>query len=123
MLKIFVNDCDVCVYLTKYPSNYSIIKGNVEDIMLNNGWNEFSNLNYGFHLESINNSAYITQIDLSNFTVDNVNHMTNMFRECKNLKYIKCKRSFKEWCIKNQDEIGLPDSMREGGDGVWDIID
>lgn len=200
MLKIFVNDCDECVYLTKNPSNYSIIKGNVEDIMLNNGWNEFSNLNYGFHLESINNSAYITQIDLSeyntseitnmdlmfsgclylkelfldnfntsnvvdmfgmfslcasitkldlskfdthnvrnmgymfyvcdslveldlsNFTVDNVNYMTDMFRECKNLKYIKCKPPFKEWCIECQDEIGLPKSMREGGDGIWDII-
>ena len=200
MLKIFVNDCDVCVYLTKNPSNYSIIKGNAEDIMLNNGWNEFSNLKNGFYLESINNSAYITQIDLSeyntseitnmglmfsgclylkelcldnfntsnvvdmfgmfslcasitkldlskfdthnvrnmgymfyvcdslveldlsNFTVDNVNHMTNMFQECKNLKYIKCKPSFKEWCIKNQDDIGLPLSMREAGDGIWDIV-
>ena len=200
MLKIFVNDCDVCVYLTKNPSNYSIIKGNAEDIMLNNGWNEFSNLKNGFYLESINNSAYITQIDLSeyntseitnmglmfsgclylkelcldnfntsnvvdmfgmfslcasitkldlskfdthnvrnmgymfyvcdslveldlsNFTVDNVNYMTDMFRECKNLKYIKCKPPFKEWCIECQDEIGLPKSMREGGDGIWDII-
>lgn len=201
MLKILVDNCNSCVYLTKNPSNYSIIKGNAEDIPLNNGWNEFTNLKDGFYLESINNSEYITQIDLSeyntseitnmslmfsgclslkelcldnfntsnvvdmfgmfslcvsitkldlskfdtrnvrnvgymfnvcdslveldlsNFTVDNVNYMTNMFQECKNLKYIKCKQAFKDWCIKNQDEIELPESMRENGNGIWEIID
>lgn len=200
MLKIFVNDRNRCVCLTKRPFSYSIIKGNDEDIVLNYGWNEFTNLKDGFYLESINNSEYITQIDLSeyntreitnmslmfsgclylkelcldnfntsnvvdmfgmfslcvsitkldlskfdtrnvrnmgymfyacdslveldlsNFTVDNVNYMTDMFQECNNLKYIKCKRSFKEWCIKNRDEIDLPKSMREGGNGIWDIV-
>lgn len=201
MLKIFVNKYNSCVYLTKHPSNYSIIKGDVEEIMLNYGWNEFSDLKNGFYLESINNSEYITQIDLSeyntseiinmslmfsgclylkelcldnfntsnvvdmfgmfslcvsitkldlskfdthnvrnmgymfyacdnlveldlsNFTVDKVNNMTEMFQECKNLKYIKCNHSFKKWCLKYKDTIGLPKSMREGGNGIWDIID
>lgn len=201
MLKIFVNNRNRCVCLTKRPFSYSIITGNDEDIVLNYGWNEFTNLKDGFYLEPINNSEYITQIDLSeyntseitnmslmfsgcldlkelcldnfntsnvvdmfgmfslcvsitkldlskfdthnvrnmgymfyacdnlveldlsNFTVDNVNDMIDMFRDCNSLKYIKCKRSFKEWCIEHQDEIGLPDSMRKGGDGIWEIID
>ena len=65
----------------------------------------------------------LVRLDLSKFDAKSFQDYENMFIDCGKLTYIKCKRSFKEWCIKNQDEIGLPDSMREGGDGVWDIID
>lgn len=45
------------------------------------------------------------------------------FSGCSSLNHIRCKQSFKDWCITNQDEISLPDAMREGGNGTWEIID
>ena len=48
--------------------------------------------------------------------------MGYMFSSCDNLNYIKCKSSFRDWCIENQDTISLPAAMREGGSGTWDII-
>ena len=46
-----------------------------------------------------------------------------MFSASISLKHIKCKKAFKDWCIANQNEIGLPQKMREGGDGTWEIVD
>lgn len=60
---------------------------------------------------------------LDNFDCSNVTAMNNMFDYTPDLNYIRCKQAFKDWCWKNQDTINLPEQMREGGDGVWDIID
>lgn len=65
----------------------------------------------------------LTRLDLSNFVINNTRLFYDMFYSCSSLKYIKCKRLFKEWCLKNKYIIKLPNSMCEGGDGVWDIID
>ena len=65
----------------------------------------------------------LTSLDLSNFEVSKVNKMDNMFYRCDNLTHIKCKQAFKNWCIANQDEINLPTTMREGGSGIWEIVD
>ena len=65
----------------------------------------------------------LTELDLSNFDVSNVGVTHCVFYGCLSLRKIKCKRSFKEWCIAHQSEINLPSSMREGGDGIWEIID
>lgn len=47
----------------------------------------------------------------------------NILNDCPKLKYIRCTQKFRDWCIQYQDYILLPDAMREGGDGVWDVID
>lgn len=65
----------------------------------------------------------LTELDLSNFDVSNVDVAHGVFYGCWSLRKIKCKRSFKEWCIAHQSEINLPPSMREGGDGIWEIIE
>lgn len=65
----------------------------------------------------------LTELDLSNFDVSNVDVAHGVFYGCWSLRKIKCKRSFKEWCIAHQSEVNLPPSMREGGDGIWEIIE
>lgn len=65
----------------------------------------------------------LTRLDLSNFVINNTRLFYDMFVKCDKLKYIKCRKAFKEWCLKYKETIGLPKSMREGGDGIWDIID
>ena len=59
---------------------------------------------------------------LNNFDTSNVIHIDGMFSNCNSLNYIRCKQSFKDWCITNQDTIELPTQMREGGSGTWDIV-
>ena len=69
------------------------------------------------------NCLSLTSLDLSNFDTSNVTTMSSMFISCSKLKYIRCKQAFKDWCIENQGTISLPNAMREGGSGIWDIID
>ena len=69
------------------------------------------------------NCSSLVGLNLSNFNTMNVKCMNDMFCSCSSLKYIKCKRLFKKWCLKNKDIIKLPSSMCEGGDGIWEIID
>ena len=45
-----------------------------------------------------------------------------MFNGCTNLNHIKCKQAFKDWCINNASSISLPDTMKEGGTGTWEIV-
>ena len=66
--------------------------------------------------------AKLTSLDLSNFDTSNVTNASGMFKNCDNLNYIRCKQSFKDWCIVKQDDIDLPTQMREGGGGTWEII-
>lgn len=200
MVKILVKKIDTRVLLKKRPSPYSIINSISEDKYLKSGWNEISNLKYGFYIDLFGHPEYIEKIDLSgydttyiadmslmfsscsslkeldvsnfntrsvvnmfgafsfccgftkldlsnfdirnvtnisylfygclslqeldlsNFSVKNVIYSMKMFCQCPRLKYIRCTKEFKDWCVKNQDEIDLPKSMREGGDGIWDII-
>lgn len=58
-----------------------------------------------------------------NFNVNNFINFDNLFNFCTNLNKIRCTSAFRDWCINNQDAIKLPTSLREGGNGVWDIID
>ena len=64
----------------------------------------------------------LTTLYLDNFDTAKVTRMTDMFASCDSLNYIRCKQAFKDWCIANQDTIGLPTQMREGGSGTWDIV-
>lgn len=65
----------------------------------------------------------LISLDLSNFDARSFKNYEYMFVACDKLIHIKCKRAFKEWCLSHQDEIGLPKSMYEGGNGIWEIID
>ncbi len=67
----------------------------------------------------------LLELDVSNFIINDNNKETgaDMFRNCVNLYTIKCKQSFKDWCLENSDFICLPEIMLEDGDGVWEIVD
>ena len=64
----------------------------------------------------------LVSLDLSNFDMSKTTHYNNMFYNCNSLTHIKCKQAFKDWCITNQDTIKLPNAMREGGSGTWEIV-
>ena len=65
----------------------------------------------------------LVRLDLSNFDASNFKSYVHIFYLSTNIKYIKCRKKFKDWCLEHQDEIDLPESMREGGNGIWEIID
>lgn len=69
----------------------------------------------------------LTDLNVSNFNmvagVHNGINNDSMFSGCTSLNHITCKQSFKDWCWKYQNSIGLPTAMREGGTGTWTIVD
>ena len=97
--------------------------------MFNNCWKlgslDLSNFNTS-NCTSFNSMFYsclsLVSLDLSSFDASKCTSFYGMFYKCNKLTYIKCKQAFKDWCITNQDEIKLPDAMREGGSGTWEII-
>lgn len=64
----------------------------------------------------------LVSLDLSSFDTSNLQYADDLFNDCTSLSTIKCKQSFKDWCITNQDTISLPTAMQEGGSGTWEII-
>ena len=64
----------------------------------------------------------LVSLDLGSFNTAKVRTMNDMFNGCSSLNHIKCKQSFKDWCLENQDTIALPTAMREGGSGTWEIV-
>lgn len=66
------------------------------------------------------NCSSLRYLDVSNFDVSNVTEMKEAFFNTSNLKYIKCKQSFKDWCIANKSEIQMSD---ETINGTWEIVD
>ena len=84
---------------------------------------------YGFYTTYEGHGQNITSFDLSNFDTSKVTNMYRMFNDCNKLNHIKCKQAFKDWCIKNQDTISLPNTMKNGTEGAvgsganWEIID
>ena len=74
-------------------------------------------------MENIFNGCInIQNLYLDNFSIENLKDYDNMFKYCDNLIYIRCKQEFKDWCLKNQDVVSLPQTMRNNGNGNWDII-
>ena len=70
----------------------------------------------------------LTSLDVSGFDTSKVTNMNDMFRKCDKLTHIKCKQSFKDWCIANKDTINLPQAMIDGTVGTdsscnWEIVD
>ena len=79
-----------------------------------------SSLTYAISL--FNSCSSLVSLDLSNFDMSKATHYNYMFAGCTSLSTIKCKQAFKDWCITHQDDIYLPDAMREGGTGTWTIV-
>lgn len=82
-----------------------------------------------FNTSNLQDASYLFEscmslktLDLSNFDMSKVTSYSGMFLRCNSLTHIKCKQAFKDWCITNQDTIKLPDAMREGGSGTWEIV-
>ena len=70
----------------------------------------------------------LTSLDLSNFNTTNVTRMISMFSNCIKLTHIKCKQAFKDWCLTNQTNIDLPETMVNGTVGNdssynWEIVE
>ena len=67
----------------------------------------------------------LKSLDVSNFDFSKNKPITygHMFYGCNNLSYIRCKKSFYEWCMKHEDEISLPYNMSKNGNGFWEIYD
>ena len=95
-------------------SNITSIKfNNTKSMKLTNVFSMFSDC------------SSLVSLDLSSFDVSNITKpwfIGNMFSNCTSLSTIKCKQAFKDWCITKQDSIKLPNAMREGGSGTWEIV-
>ena len=105
---------------TKATAIDSLFNGctNLQTVNLSNfDTSNVTNMSYMF-----NNCQNLTTLYLDNFDTTKITNLTNMFSGCNSLNYIRCKQSFKDWCITNQDTIMLPTQMREGGSGTWDIV-
>ena len=78
-----------------------------------------------FFANMFHGCSSLVSLDLSNFDMRKATTATSyadMFSYCNKLTHIKCKQSFKDWCITHQDIISLPSAMREGGSGTWEIV-
>lgn len=64
----------------------------------------------------------LSELNMTNFNTSKLTEYDNMFINCFSLNKIICNQSFKDWCITNQDIIALPEAMREGGSGTWEIV-
>lgn len=53
------------------------------------------------------NCSSLVSLDLSNFDMSNATSYNNMFNNCTKLSTIKCKQAFKDWCISNNETLGL----------------
>ena len=82
----------------------------------------FNTSNFTSLNELFSGCSSLVSLDLSNFDLSNAKYYQFIFSDCTSLSTIKCKQSFKDWCITNQDAIDLPTAMREGGSGTWEII-
>lgn len=60
----------------------------------------------------------LTFLDVSNFDMSNVTDSSSMFEGCDALTHIRCKQSFKDWCLEHRSNIEL--STRNL---VWEIVD
>lgn len=68
------------------------------------------------------NCRNLTTLYLDNFDASSVTELDEMFNHCVRLKYIRCKQSFKDWCMGWSGNIDLPDAMGRHGSGTWDIV-
>ena len=94
------------------------------DALTNLNLSSFTNKATANMMSMISYCGSLTDLNISNFIpLGNANNAKNMFYRSNKINHITCTQAFKNWCITNQDKIGLPDAMREGGTGTWTIVD
>lgn len=76
-----------------------------------------SSLNTQYMFGGCTNLEYL---DISSLNVPT--SYTSMFQNCNNLKKIKCKREFMEFCLNRASSINLPDILKTGSTENWEII-
>ena len=83
-----------------------------------NGTRNFSNM-----FDSCSNLEYIdaSKINITSYPKLS-SYYQKMFYNCTKLNHIKCKQAFKDWCINYASYNNLPDTMKEGGTGTWEIV-
>lgn len=64
---------------------------------------------------------YLDNFDCSKVVSDEGKN--GMFFSSPKINYIKCKQAFKDWCLANAEKIFLPDTMKSGGSGTWEIVE
>lgn len=84
------------------------------------GW-DTTNLTNLIHF--VRNCPKLEFIDFSGWNTPNGIATVAMFEGCNALNHIRCTTAFRNWCWENQDSIYLPNRMREGGTGTWEIVD
>lgn len=66
-------------------------------------------------------------LDIRNFVpssrpASDLGAFRNMFNGCTSLTRIKCTQAFKDWCWQQWNSLKLPEAMKEGGSGIWEIV-
>lgn len=77
-----------------------------------------------WHMFAFN--PFLEYIDATQIKVSQLNQEESsiaMFVDCDALRHIRCTTAFRDWCWANADSLFLPDAMREGDDGTWELID
>ena len=77
--------------------------------------------NVAFMFASCSKLQKLYMCDIDTGKIGNMNDL--MFSGCNALNHIRCRRTFRDWCWANQDDIMLPTAMRSGGSGTWELVD
>lgn len=86
MVKILIKETSANILLLKRPSPFSIIRKMCDNKYLKSGWNEISDLKYGFYIDLFHHPDYVEKIDLSEYDTSNIVDMSYMFAHCSSLK-------------------------------------
>lgn len=71
---------------------------------------------------TFNNCSNLKYLDISNIKNANIlEYGDYLFDGCNNLNHIKCTQSFKNWCLTHSETM-LPNTMKDGGSGTWEIV-
>lgn len=62
-------------------------------------------------------------VDLTNFEFENMADPTWMFKDSSELQHIKVTKSFYDFSHTRTTYLCLPDSFKDGGTGIWEIVD
>ena len=130
-LKNFLSGCILLTNVTfksinlpKLNTIYVMFTGDKELVTLDLSLLDTSNVNNFAYLFSGCTSLTTLYMDKFNgYKVTSSTNRHNMFNRTNiPINYIRCTQTFKNWCWSYQSDISLPNTMRSGGSGTWEII-
>lgn len=74
-------------------------------------------------LSMFSECSALEYINFGNFDPLKLSSFNGMFKNCSALNHIRCTQICKDWFLKYPSQLYLPDAMKEGGSGTWEIID